>query len=137
MIRFSLAALLLQAGLGLSTIESGQKAGRIIYGTNGTITLSSDGVKADVVVLDYGQNYEGHPTFEVFSTSGDTSGFELTFAESKSALENYMVRTLTPRILVRANVMLRVMDPSALQRPWNPIVLTGTTFLSQASPLID
>jgi hypothetical protein len=93
MIRFSLAALLLQAGLGLSTVESSRvKAGKNIYGTNDTITLSSDGVKADVVVLDYGQNYEGHPTFEVISTSGDTSRFELTFAESKSALENYMVR---------------------------------------------
>jgi hypothetical protein len=93
MIRFSLAALLLQAGLGLSTVEpSHVKAGKIIYGTNDTITLSSDGVKADIVVLDYGQNYEGHPTFEVISTSGDTSRFELTFAESKSALNNYMVR---------------------------------------------
>ncbi|SPJ82353.1 related to alpha-L-rhamnosidase C [Fusarium torulosum] len=91
MIRLSLAALLLHAGLGLSKIESSHvKAGKIIYGTNDTITLSSDGVKADVVVLDYGQNYEGHPTFEVLSTSGDTSMFELSFAESKSALENYM-----------------------------------------------
>lgn len=94
MIRLSLAALLLQPGLGLSAIESSYaKAAKTIYGTNETITLSSDGVKADVVVLDYGQNYEGHPTFEVFSSSGDTSGFELTFAESKAALDDYMVRT--------------------------------------------
>lgn len=94
MIHFSLAALLLQAGLGLSAIESSHaKAAKTIYGTNETITLSSDGVKADVVVLDYGQNFEGHPTFDVLSTSGDTSGFELTFAESKAALDNYMVRT--------------------------------------------
>ncbi|KAH6957171.1 Six-hairpin glycosidase-like protein [Fusarium avenaceum] len=91
MIHFSLAALLLQAGLGLSAIESSHaKAAKTIYGTNETITLSSDGVKADVVVLDYGQNFEGHPTFDVLSTSGDTSGFELTFAESKAALDNYM-----------------------------------------------
>ncbi|KAH7235581.1 Six-hairpin glycosidase-like protein [Fusarium tricinctum] len=91
MIRFSLPVLLLQAGLGLSAIESSHaKAGQIIYGTNDTITLSSDGVKAHVVVLDYGQNYEGHPTFEVLSTSGDTSRFELTFAESKVALDSYM-----------------------------------------------
>jgi hypothetical protein len=98
MIRFSLPVLLLQAGLGLSAIESSHaKAGEIIYGTNDTITLSSDGVKAHVVVLDYGQNYEGHPTFEVLSTSGDTSRFELTFAESKAALDSYMVRTEQPQ----------------------------------------
>lgn len=98
MIRFSLAALLLQAGLGLSTVPSSHaKVAKTIYGTNETITLSSDGVKADVVVLDYGQNYEGHPTFEILSSSGDTSGFELTFAESKVALDNYMVRTEEPQ----------------------------------------
>ncbi|KAM0271351.1 hypothetical protein ACHAPA_002959 [Fusarium lateritium] len=91
MIRFNLAALLLRAGLASSAIGSSQAKGdKIIFGTNNTITLSSDGVKAHVVVLDYGQNYEGHPTFEVLSTSGDTSGFELSFAESKTALENYM-----------------------------------------------
>ncbi|KAF5681230.1 alpha-L-rhamnosidase C [Fusarium heterosporum] len=87
MIRLTLAALLLQAGLALSGKD--KVSGSIIYGTNGTITLSSDGLKADTVILDYGENFEGHPTFEVISTSGDTSGFELTFAEAKSALNRY------------------------------------------------
>ncbi|KAM0351725.1 hypothetical protein ACHAPU_002237 [Fusarium lateritium] len=82
-----MSTLLLQAGLALSAKDKASKS--IIYGTNDTITLSSDGLKADTVVLDYGENFEGHPTFEVISTSGDTSGFELTFAEAKSSLDRY------------------------------------------------
>lgn len=44
------------------------------------------------MILDYGENVEGHPTFEVVSASGDTSAFELTYAESKYAFSNYQVR---------------------------------------------
>ncbi|OBS20218.1 hypothetical protein FPOA_06604 [Fusarium poae] len=62
----------------------------IIYGSDDIISLSSDGSKADIVVLDYGYSVEGHPTFKVVSASGHTSGFELTFAESKTALDAYM-----------------------------------------------
>ncbi|KAF4996957.1 hypothetical protein FGRMN_4174 [Fusarium graminum] len=87
MTRLTLAALLLQTGLALSAKDKPNKS--IIYGTNSTITLSSDGLNADTVVLDYGENFEGHPTFEVISTSGDTSRFELTFAEAKSSLDHY------------------------------------------------
>ncbi|KAJ4114753.1 hypothetical protein NW768_011307 [Fusarium equiseti] len=86
MVRSFAVALLLQTGLALS---EGTK-NPIIYAKNDTITLSSNGSKADIVVLDYGYSVEGHPTFEVVSRSGDTSGFELTFAESKAALNSYM-----------------------------------------------
>jgi hypothetical protein len=87
MLHYVAAALLLQTGLVLSETSKST----IIYGKNGTINLSSDGSKSGIVVLDYGHSVEGHPTFEVVSASGDTSGFELTFAESKAALNAYMV----------------------------------------------
>ncbi|CEI67897.1 hypothetical protein FVEN_g7821 [Fusarium venenatum] len=79
------AALLLQTGQALSKSTNTT----IIYGSDDIINLSSDGSKADIVVLDYGHSVEGHPTFKVVSASGDTSGFELTFAESKAALNRY------------------------------------------------
>ncbi|CAG7562628.1 unnamed protein product [Fusarium equiseti] len=86
MIRSFAVALLLHTGLALSKATKNP----VIYANNDSITLSSNGSKADIVVLDYGYSVEGHPTFEVVSRSGDTSGFELTFAESKAALNSYM-----------------------------------------------
>ncbi|KAL6912411.1 hypothetical protein ACHAP8_010272 [Fusarium lateritium] len=79
------AALLLQT----SHVLSKSTNNTIIYGSDDIINLSSDGSKADIVVLDYGHSVEGHPTFKVVAASGDTSGFELTFAESKAALSRY------------------------------------------------
>ena len=66
-----------------------------VFATSGTITLRSDGNEPAIVTLDYSESFEGHPTFEVISASGDTSGLEFTFAESKSVLDNnYMVSEL-------------------------------------------
>ncbi|RSL91382.1 hypothetical protein CEP51_000341 [Fusarium floridanum] len=82
---------LLHAHLALAGIlkaKTNQNA--VVYATKGTVSLSSDGTDPDILILDYGQNVEGHPTFEVVSTSGDASGFELTFAESKYTFSNYM-----------------------------------------------
>ncbi|KAH6693792.1 Six-hairpin glycosidase-like protein [Plectosphaerella plurivora] len=62
----------------------------ILYATDGPVTLSSDGQTPGILILDFGQSYEGHPTFEVLSTMGDTSRFEVTFAESSAALNLYM-----------------------------------------------
>lgn len=60
----------------------------------GDITLSAEATSPEVLILDFGQNMEGFPTFEVASTLGDTSKFEITFAESKDALGQYMVRAV-------------------------------------------
>lgn len=65
----------------------------IIFGSKETTALTSDGRTASTVVLDYSHNVEGFPTFEVISTSGDTSSFEISFAESKAALDSYMVNS--------------------------------------------
>ncbi|KAK8137302.1 Six-hairpin glycosidase-like protein [Apiospora sp. TS-2023a] len=43
-----------------------------------------------VQTLDYGRSIDGIPAFEVLSAEGDTSAFEMTYAESKAALGNYM-----------------------------------------------
>ncbi|KAK1561563.1 Six-hairpin glycosidase-like protein [Colletotrichum navitas] len=63
--------------------------GAFVFGTDGIVNLSSDGVTPDIQIVDFGQNFEGHPTFEVISTSGDTSVFEVSFAESKAAFGGY------------------------------------------------
>ena len=85
------ASLLLVAGSALAgPVARADNA--VVYGSRGTVSLSSDGKKPDIMILDYGENFEGHPTFEVVSASGDTSAFELTYAESKYAFSNYQVR---------------------------------------------
>ncbi|RTE76879.1 hypothetical protein BHE90_008633 [Fusarium euwallaceae] len=90
---------LLQAHSTLAGIVKGRtNQDAFVYATKGTISISSDGTDPDILILDYGQNVEGHPTLEVVSTSGDVSGFELTFAESNdgplplaAAMDNYRV----------------------------------------------
>lgn len=92
--------MLLQAAASLLHVADSALAGsvarvdknEVIYGSKGTVSLSSDGKKPHTMILDYGENVEGHPTFEVVSASGDTSAFELTYAESKYAFSNYQVR---------------------------------------------
>ncbi len=65
------------------------------YASTKTITLKSDGNTPDVQVVDFGQDYEGHPTFEVVSASGNTSVFEVSYAEGYTAFDSYMVRGLS------------------------------------------
>lgn len=63
-----------------------------IFGSNGTVTIKGTPTAPGVVVLDYGANVEGHPTFQVLSATGDTSGLEITYSEIKAVLDNfYMV----------------------------------------------
>ncbi len=57
-----------------------------------TVVLKSDGSTPDVKLIDFGQNYEGHPVFEVVSAYGDTSALEVSYAESSTAFDSYMVR---------------------------------------------
>lgn len=63
-----------------------------IFGSNGTIVLKGTSSNPGVVILDYGSNVEGHPTFQVLSVTGDTSRLEVTYSESLAVLnEFYMV----------------------------------------------
>ncbi|KAF5967140.1 alpha-L-rhamnosidase C [Fusarium coicis] len=83
------ASLLLVAGSALAGPVARADKNAVVYGSKGTVSLKSDGKKPHIMILDYGENFEGHPTFEVVSASGDTSAFELTYAESKYAFSNY------------------------------------------------
>lgn len=64
----------------------------LITSTNDTTRLTASDDTPAVVTLDYGHAVEGIPTFEVVSAEGDTSVFEITYAESLAALNIYMVR---------------------------------------------
>lgn len=59
------------------------------------IVLSSTTGKPGILVLDYGVETEGIPTFEVVTATGNTSTFEMTYAETEAALALYMVRSQT------------------------------------------
>lgn len=45
-----------------------------------------------VVIIDYGHEVEGTPSFEVLSHEGDTSHLEISYAESLASFDTYMVR---------------------------------------------
>ena len=63
-----------------------------IFGSNGTVILKATTSTPGVVVLDYGSNVEGHPTFQVLTATGDTSRLEVTYSESLAVLNGfYMV----------------------------------------------
>lgn len=58
---------------------------------NGNITLRSDGFHHGIFIIDHGVEFGGLPTFEVLHHSGDTSGFEMTYSETRALLDKYMV----------------------------------------------
>lgn len=62
-----------------------------IYVANGTVTIKGSKSTPGVIVLDYGANVEGFPTFQVLSATGDTSGLEITYSESREVLDSFYV----------------------------------------------
>ncbi|PSN58595.1 glycoside hydrolase family 78 protein, partial [Corynespora cassiicola Philippines] len=60
----------------------------VIQGRNGTITLKGRSNSSSTIVLDYGHDVEGFPTFQVVSASGDTSELEITYSETRAILES-------------------------------------------------
>jgi hypothetical protein len=63
---------------------------KFIVGSSGIQKLMSNGTSS-IVILDYGHEVEGIPSFEVLSKAGDTSLFEISYAESLAAFDTYMV----------------------------------------------
>lgn len=63
----------------------------LVTGPGQTYVLDSTNGSSSILTFDYGHSVEGHPRFEVVSAKGDTSLFEMTYAECKIALESYMV----------------------------------------------
>lgn len=54
-------------------------------------TLSSNGTSPSVIILDYGRDVEGYGTYHVSRRSGNTSGFEMSYSETRALLDTYMV----------------------------------------------
>jgi hypothetical protein len=84
-----------------------------ITAQEGDLTLYATTSEPDVIILDYGRNVEGIPGFEVVDTRGETSVFEVTYAESRAALSRYMVCQL-PR--QESFTILRESDPVEPER---------------------
>lgn len=63
---------------------------KFITGSKGIQGLTANGTSS-VIILDYGHEVEGIPSFEVLSHVGDTSIFEISYAESLTAFDTYMV----------------------------------------------
>lgn len=55
------------------------------------LKLSSNGVTPSVIILDYGKDVEGYPTFNVTRRSGNTSIFEMSYSETRAMLDSHMV----------------------------------------------
>jgi hypothetical protein len=59
-----------------------------------SISLRSDGNTSAVIILDYGHNVAGYPTFTVEQLSGDTSLFQMSYSEGRDSLDLYFVSIL-------------------------------------------
>lgn len=64
-----------------------------VSGSTGIEVLTANS-SGSILVLDYGFEVEGIPSFEVLSHEGDTCVLEISYAESLAAFDNYMVRIL-------------------------------------------
>jgi hypothetical protein len=64
---------------------------KLTTGSSGVQTLNASAV-GSVIILDYGHEVEGIPSFEVLDHQGDTSLFEISYAESLASFSQYMVR---------------------------------------------
>lgn len=74
-----------------SSVEGPDKS--LVTSSDDVHILNSNGTGA-IIILDYGHSVEGIPSFEVLSSDGDTGVFEISYAESKAAFDEYMVNPL-------------------------------------------
>jgi hypothetical protein len=63
---------------------------KLITGSSGVQTLNASAT-GSIIILDYGHEVEGIPSFEVLDHQGDTSLFEISYAESLASFSQYMV----------------------------------------------
>ena len=63
----------------------------IAINENHVFKLSSNGVTPSVIILDYGKDVEGYPTFNVTRKSGNISIFEMSYSETRAMLDSHMV----------------------------------------------
>lgn len=129
------------AGSGQTLPRSGAVSSGLITSTNKITVLTAKAGEPAIVTLDYGRAIEGIPTFEVVSIEGDTSVFEITYAESPAALSIYMVRLAKYNSYYQRLteiVCSRVMGLCHLQPGWTHIESTATTSQDQGpSPTVS
>ncbi|KAH8747735.1 glycoside hydrolase family 78 protein [Diaporthe sp. PMI_573] len=89
LISVGLSALASAAVIRTTDGSTTDAASALITARDGPIVLSSTGAEPGILVLDHGVETEGIPAFEVLSTTGDTSVFEVTYSETKAALSLY------------------------------------------------
>jgi hypothetical protein len=95
--------------LGLSTLAYGaspldvrgnanshklQKSVDLTVAQDGPITLVGTATEPGIIVLDYGVEIEGIPSFDVVEITGHEAVLEITYSETSAALNLYMVRDL-------------------------------------------
>jgi hypothetical protein len=88
-----LSRLLSLASFAIATAScnaSEPRHAKFLSGSDGIRTLNANATSS-VVILDYGHEVEGIPSFEVLSHHGDTSLFEISYAESLASFSQYMV----------------------------------------------
>jgi hypothetical protein len=88
-----LLGLLSLASFAIATAScsaSGTSNAKFIFGSDGVETLNANATSS-VMILDYGHEVEGIPSFEVLSHQGDTSLFEISYAESLASFSQHMV----------------------------------------------
>ncbi|SPO07404.1 related to alpha-L-rhamnosidase C [Cephalotrichum gorgonifer] len=72
-----------------ASLRSRGNTADLILGRADSITLLSDGKVPDILIIDYDQDVEGFPTFEIVEAKGDTSVFEVTYGETRAAVDQY------------------------------------------------
>jgi hypothetical protein len=88
-----LSRLLSLASFAIATAScsaSETSSAKFISGSDGVEILNANAASS-VVILDYGHEVEGIPSFEVLSHQGDTSLFEISYAESLASFSQHMV----------------------------------------------
>jgi hypothetical protein len=91
---FEIAKVLPLASLVIAAVSCNNASethhAKFISGASGIQTLNAS-TTGSVIILDYGHEVEGIPSFEVLSHQGDTSLFEISYAESLASFSQYMV----------------------------------------------
>ena len=69
---------------------SDSRHAEFISGSAGLQILTGNTTRS-VVIIDHSHEVEGIPSFEIVSHEGDTSLFEISYAESLASFDQYMV----------------------------------------------
>jgi hypothetical protein len=72
--------------------QSLSRSSDLTVAQDGPITLVATATEPGIVVLDYGIETEGIPSFDVLEITGHEAVLEITYSETETALNLYMVR---------------------------------------------